>query len=192
MRLSKGPFLVICIGIAAAAAPIVVSVSLVRKLALTDQSALAATYSSDTIHRFDETGAQMAYPVRDLEKAANPPCSPAEIDLMRRIEISSSYIQGLGRVSNSQIVCSSFGSRPIPLGPPTLVNSAGTLERLNVRLPIADDHPVDVFQIREFAFIITPELAIDIRTASNLRPPNAASFRRANPAPSSTASGPWA
>jgi hypothetical protein len=70
--------------------------------------------------------------------------------------------QALGRVKDPDLVCSSLGANnPIPLGPPTVVSSAGTIERLNVRISISEDHPVDVFEFRGFAFIITPEAAFE-------------------------------
>lgn len=165
MRFSAGTVLAVCVASLAAAAPIVVSVDMAWKQGISDENSRVIGYGNETLHRFDETAGQIWDAVQRLERAHLPPCSAEEIDLMRHIALTSSYVQGLGRIGGNSLLCTSFGTtRPIPVGPPDLRTASGALERLGRRMPLADDHPLDIFETHGLAFLIDPGLALDIPT----------------------------
>jgi sensor c-di-GMP phosphodiesterase-like protein len=165
MRDSAGISIAIAIGVAAAAAPILISIHLSWKEGLDDESTIALSYAQNALRRTSEMGDQIGSGLDRLTHSHYSPCSPAEIDLMRQIDVGSSYLQAVGRIDGNDLVCNSLGvEKPIPLGPPTLITASGAVERLNIKLPIAGNQPLDVFSMDGFAFLLDPRLPLDIPT----------------------------
>jgi c-di-GMP phosphodiesterase len=152
------------VGVFAVAAPILISVELAQREGLANESVLTRSYANDVLRRTDEMAGQMGHGIAQIRNANLPPCSPAEIDLMRRIDISSTYIRALGRIEGNQIVCTSLGTKqPIDVGPPDLITFNGAAERINVRIPIAD-HPLLVFSMHGVAYFLDTSVAVDTPT----------------------------
>lgn len=152
------------VGATAIAIPLLISIQLAWREGIADETTLATGYARDVLHRTDETAAEMGAGIAQLNAAHYPPCSPPDLNLMRVIDVSSSYVQAVGRIVGNNLVCTSLGSTdPIPVGPPTLVTEHGATERLYVQLPLAN-HAVDVFSMDGIAFIIDPWLTIDTPT----------------------------
>jgi sensor c-di-GMP phosphodiesterase-like protein len=80
------------------------------------ESSHTQAYALDVLHRADATASQAALRLRELHESGYPPCSPQSQRLMRRIDLSSPYIQAVGHVRNGIIDCSSLGTEAIPLG----------------------------------------------------------------------------
>src|SRR5208282_2432037 len=100
-----------------------------------------------------------------LTKANLPPCSPGEIDLMRQIDVASSYIQAVARIQGDSLTCTSLGtSKPIPVGLATTTSDQGIAGRLSVKIPIAGEQPLDIFSKDGYAFLIHPDLPLDTAT----------------------------
>ena len=85
------------------------------------ESAHALGYARDLVLRIDETGRQVQSAVKRLEALGGPPCGPASIDLMREIDLGSTYIQAVGYVEGTRMLCSSIAGpeRVLELGPPS-------------------------------------------------------------------------
>lgn len=162
MRQSSEVAIAVVIGLVALLAPILISVEISWKEALADERSVAFSYDNDVLRRTREMSQQMGSGIKQINQAHNPPCSPAEIELMRKVDVDSSYIQGVGRIVGDHIACTSLGTTDsIALGPPTLTTVHGLAERLGIKLPLAD-HPVDVVSQQGVAFIVDPALPLDV------------------------------
>jgi sensor c-di-GMP phosphodiesterase-like protein len=165
MHRPTGVGVAVVVGLAAIAAPIWLSIHLAWLQSLSDEEDRVQSNARDVIRRGDETRIQIRSGQQKLIKANLPPCSPAEIDLMRQIDISSSYVQAVARIQGDNLICTSLGTgSPIPVGPPTLTTEFGATARLKVIIPIAGDQPLDIYSRNGFAFLIHPDLSIDTAT----------------------------
>jgi sensor c-di-GMP phosphodiesterase-like protein len=163
MQRSTGIVIAVLIGLAAAAAPIWLSIYLAWRQSLSDEEASIRYNANDVLRRGEKTRHQIVAGTQMLTKANLPPCSPSEIDLMRQIDVTSSYIQAVGRIKGDNLICTSLGtSSPIPVGSATVTFEAGAAERLNVKIPLAGGQPLDIFSSGNgFAFLIAPGLPLD-------------------------------
>jgi sensor c-di-GMP phosphodiesterase-like protein len=167
MRRTVGVTIAWAIGVAAVLAPVLLSVHLARKEGIQSEFALLRGYASDVLRRTEGTGDQTAAAFGRLQQDHLPPCSADEIDLMRQIAVTSSYLQAVGRTRDGQLICSSLGtSAPIPLGPVSYVSSTGAVFRTSVRIPLTGGQPVIVIEKNGLASIIDPALPIDTVTTS--------------------------
>lgn len=169
MRRSAGIVLAWAIGTAAVVLPIVLAVHFARQQAVGNEFTLLRGYASDVLRRSELTGDQSAMAVHRLQQAALAPCSAAEVDLMRQIAVTSSYIQAVGRTRDGELICSSLGTEvPIALGPPSYVSRTGAVIRTDVRLPITGGHAVIVLEKDGFAAILDPTLTLDTITDTDV------------------------
>lgn len=165
MRHFTGLAIAVTVGALAIAAPIVISVQLARHEALLNEESKVRDSAHDVLRRTDKTADQMTAAIAKLTALKAPPCSPQEIAVMRQIDVGSSYIQAVGRISGDTLLCSSLGTtKPIALGPPTLYTDKGATDRLNLRLPIAGNHPLEVVARGNFAVLVDPRLVMDTPT----------------------------
>jgi sensor c-di-GMP phosphodiesterase-like protein len=166
MRISAGIALAIAVGAVAVATPIVVSVRLARHESLEAEQRRVQGYTRDLVRRSD-TAAQESFDADTaLMQARLPECSAAEIALMRKLQISSRYLQMVARVSGDALVCTSLGTtEPIPVGPVDYVGGRGGQVRTNVRLAIGGGKlPSIVLSKFGFATVIQPLVPMDIAT----------------------------
>jgi len=165
MQRSTGVVIAVVVGTAAVVIPIWLSIRLAWNESLEDVEARVRYNVTDVLRRSDETRDQVGQGLRELRKANLAPCSAGEVDVMRRIDLDSSYIQAVGRMQGENLICTSLGTTgPIPLGPVTLVTDRGVAARLNVKIPPAGDQPMDIFSTDSYAFIVHPGLPIDTPT----------------------------
>jgi sensor c-di-GMP phosphodiesterase-like protein len=165
MQRPTGIAIAVAIGLTAVIAPIWLSIHLAWRQSLADEEGRVRFNTIDVLHRSDETRSQIGQGLRKLRQANLPPCSPGEIDLMRQIDLSSSYIQAVARIEGNSLICTSLGtSSPIPVTPATLTTEHGVTERLGVRVPTAGDQPLDIISVGSYAFLIHPSLPIDTKT----------------------------
>ena len=152
-------------GVVAVIAPISTSLYLARQQSLSAERTLALNYSRDVMRRAYETRDEFAHAVHVLAHNGFPPCSPQEINIMRRLDLTSSYIQAVGRIDGNQLICSSLGTtQPIDVGPISFVTDTGIDERFRVRLPLAPDYPLTVVSHNGVAILIDPYLLVDTPT----------------------------
>ena len=70
-------------------------------------------------------------------------CSAPAIEVMRRIDLSSSMLQGVGYIANGNLKCSSFGEdAKVRVGTPDYISATNTQFRRHRTLSIAPDAPV--------------------------------------------------
>lgn len=164
MRQWLGISVAVAVGLAAVAAPILISIELSWREGLANERVLTQGYAQDVLHRTDEMGHQMLDASQRILADHHKPCSPADIDLMRRISVDSSYIEALGRIQGDTLVCTSLGTTsPMALGSATLITQYGTAERLNVRVPISDT-PLMVVSRDGIAYLLNPNVPMDTPT----------------------------
>jgi sensor c-di-GMP phosphodiesterase-like protein len=160
-----GVTIAVAIGLAAIAAPIWISIHLAWRHSLADEEDRVRNNARDVVRRAEETHKQANLGLQMLAKADLPPCSPGEIDLMRRIDLDSSYIQAVARIEGDRLICTSLGtSSSIALGPPTLTTEYGAVGRFNVIIPVAGNQPLDIYSKNGYAFLIHPGLPLDTAT----------------------------
>jgi sensor c-di-GMP phosphodiesterase-like protein len=165
VRHSSGIAIAVAVGATAIAAPILISVRLAWHQSVAYEESRVQDYARDAVRRGDETGEAMVNAQRQLNNSGFAPCSPQEIDLMRRIDLTSAYLQAVGRISGNNLICTSLGTtQPIAVGPPTLISAAGSEDRLNVRLPITNNQPVAIISKHGIALVIAPNLPLDTAT----------------------------
>lgn len=155
----------LAVGSAAICAPILASIYFAWHLSLAAQQSLSLDYAHDSLRRVEEAANQFALAKHRIDTAKFAPCSPDDIDLLRQIDLGSSYIQAAGRTSGNTLLCTSLGvTTPVFLGKPSLISSRGVSEYFNVNISPHQWHPLDVFSLGGFAIIIDPRLPIDIPT----------------------------
>ena len=165
MRRSLGVAIAYGVGAIAIAAPLWVSVKLAWDESLASEKALVGSYARDVLRRTNEAGTQFAAATDRLVAANQPACSPQEIEMMRDIDITSSYIQAVARISGDNLICTSLGTtQPIPVGPVSVVSEYGLAERGNVWIFPSQTYPLIVVSKRGFAYIIDPTLLVDTPT----------------------------
>jgi sensor c-di-GMP phosphodiesterase-like protein len=148
--------------------PILVSLGLAWRQSIADEKAQGVRYAAEVVRRGEETGGQFARAIQLLKHDHFAPCSSQEIELMRQIDVGSSYLQMVGRVSGNTLECTSLGTtQPMTLGRPTLTTEHGVNERLDVHFgPGRWDH-LDLLDRDGVAVLIDSSLEIDQNTEEN-------------------------
>ncbi len=165
MRRQSSDSIAVAIAIIALALPILVSVQVARHQSLEAEEAQVLNEAQDILRRSDDTGTQIRSGAQRLLDAKLPPCSPAEMNLMRDIALTSNMIQAIGRVSDGQFICTSLGTKsPIPLGEPDYIGPLQASVRAHVELPIAKQSKFVVVEWKGFAAVVEPGLPIDVQT----------------------------
>jgi sensor c-di-GMP phosphodiesterase-like protein len=105
-------------------APVLLALRIADDEAREDELSRALFYARDALHRSDSTTVQIDLGIRSLASEGHAPCSPENLALMRKIDVSSSYLQAIGHMSGDRLVCSSLGGQEagLNLGPPDMVH----------------------------------------------------------------------
>ena len=157
----------IILALGAVIAPIMVALNLSFEQSLEFEMGHVVDYALDALGRSDATADQFASGVEKLEKAGEGnQCSDRNINLMRDVAVSSTYLQAIGFVSGNSLVCSSLGTSAaeVDLGPVDLVTTQGAAIRTDVRLPFAAGFPFLVIEYHHYAAIVHKSLPIDATT----------------------------
>ncbi|HVZ84008.1 MAG TPA: EAL domain-containing protein [Terracidiphilus sp.] len=143
--------------------PIAISLRLAWKQGIEDQKREGMRYASEVLRRCNETSFQFERAIRLLNNDHFAHCSPQEIDLMRQIDVGSSYIQMVGRISGNTLECTSLGTtKPMDMGKPTLMTVTGTAERINVSLGPNQLDRLDLVDQHGVAVLVDSSLVVDI------------------------------
>jgi sensor c-di-GMP phosphodiesterase-like protein len=145
--------------------PTLVSLQLAWKQGINDEKAEGVRYAAEVVRRGEETASQFDRTIQLLNTDHFARCSPQEIDLMRQIDIGSSYLQMVARISGDTVECTSLGTtEPTNVGRPTLTTEHGVHERIDVHFgPRRWDH-LDLVDRDGVAVLVDSTLLIDLQT----------------------------
>ncbi len=130
---------------------------------IADEKSEGLRYASAMVRRGEETAEQFGRAIQLLNEDHLARCSPQEIELMRQIDVGSSYIQMVGRISGDTLDCTSLGTtEPLHVGAPTLVTENGVDEWLDFRWGPAQPDRLDLFDSRGVAILVDTGLLIDL------------------------------
>lgn len=167
MTKTTATLITIIAGLFAVAMPILLALHVAHRQGEEAETARVLGYARDALHRSDSSADQIYEGIARLAKAGGEPCGPAELALMRKIDLASSYIQAVGRVSGDRLICSSQGGggeAQFDLGQPDVQTSTGSKVRRNVVFPFAPGVAFTVVEREGFAAIIHKDLPIDVST----------------------------
>ena len=153
----------------AVAIPVVVAIRLADQQARATQMALVATYAKDALHRSETTSKQAFDATQALGASpSEDPCSDANLAIMRRFDLASSYLHALGHIVDGEIGCSSLGrdAGALPLGPVDWITPAGNKIRISVVFPFDPATKYLVIETRNgFAAIVNKDMPLDVATS---------------------------
>lgn len=168
MRSRKGITVAAIVGVLAFLMPIAVSLRLAWLQGIEDEKREGQRYANEVLRHCNETSFQFGRAIRLLNNDHFARCSPQEIDLMRQIDVGSSYIQMVGRISGDSLECTSLGTTtPIAVGKPTLTTVSGTAERVNVSLGPNQLDNLDLVDQHGVAILVDSTLLVDMPTEGN-------------------------
>ncbi|MEN3272269.1 MAG: hypothetical protein V7636_1030 [Actinomycetota bacterium] len=153
------------VAIAAGTVPSFVAVAMARSQGLEAERLRAHSYAEDVLGRSRRTFEQIDVGIARLAGAADDdPCSIEALDLMREIDVSSSYIQAIGAVRDDTVLCSSLGRETanIDLGPVDMTTEDGMSVRLDVSFPFSPRDRFLVVERQGFAAIVHKGLPVDV------------------------------
>lgn len=164
MRSRQRVRVALIVGSVAFLAPIWISVYLAWNQAIANEKQAGLAYARDVMRRSEDTADQFSEAIRRLNHDHLVPCSPQEIELMRQIDISSSHLQMIARISGEVIECTSLGTvQPIYVGKPTLMTEHGTQEWVHFNLSPQESNPLGLLSRDGVAVLIDPASVIDIQ-----------------------------
>jgi sensor c-di-GMP phosphodiesterase-like protein len=158
----------IVVVLAAISGPVVLALYQAKRTSQQAEMDKVLGYARDVQNRTDGTTDQIAVGIQRLVQASpTNPCSAKHIALMRNIDLSSSYIQAIGRVEGELLVCSSIGdnSEKLQLGPVDFISKLGVKIRTDVRFPFVYETRFAVIEKDGYAAIINKQLPIDATTS---------------------------
>jgi sensor c-di-GMP phosphodiesterase-like protein len=160
--------LMIVAAVLALIAPILLSLYLARQQALRTEEQRALLYAQVILKRSEHIADLIDAAFRTLVVADLPPCSKASLKLMRRIQLTSGYIDDLGYMYGNRLQCMSAGSegKDLDLGPAMLVAASGTTIRTGVRFPFAPGAEFTLIGRGNYVAVIHNEVPIDVISAS--------------------------
>jgi sensor c-di-GMP phosphodiesterase-like protein len=159
---------IIFIAILAVAAPVVLAINQSWKYGHEAETKKVLGYAKDVQARTDATTDQIASGIKRLKASkSKDPCSDENLAIMRDIDLSSSYVQAIGHVSNTVFECSSLGAKGSgwSLGPVDFVSSNGVALRTDVKIPFAPTTSFIVVELDSYAAIINKSLPVDATVA---------------------------
>jgi sensor c-di-GMP phosphodiesterase-like protein len=149
----------------AIALPVALSIFLARHESLAQERQRAAGYAREVLGRTDATADELAVDFNLLENSPDPaPCSDYNLELMRRLDVSSAMIQAIGVLRGTQLICSSVTGpgQPVELGPPPIREPSGLLIWTSAELPFAKGTPFIVIGKGRFAAIVHHSVPISV------------------------------
>lgn len=170
MTKATAALITIVAGLLAITIPILAALYIAYRQAEDFERARVLGYAQEVLHRSDRTSDQIRAALDRLVKAdAADPCSETQMTIMREIDLASSYLQAVGRVSGNRFVCSSLGAGStvqFDLGEPDVVTSTDSTVRSSVALPFAKGTMFTVIQRGSYAVVVHKDLPIDVSTTA--------------------------
>ena len=118
------------------AVPVATAMLLVDRQAEQAENQLILQYARDALTRSEETGDQLAAVARAIGSLPEEDrCSARGLDVMRRLDLESTMLQGVGYAQGGTLLCSSFnGTTPLDIGAPDFVSARNIGNWTRVRL----------------------------------------------------------
>lgn len=138
-----------------------------KRQAYIGEAEVATGYARDILYRTDKTSAQALEATTLLRKAAFTACSPAEVRLMGKLDLSLSYIQAVARIRDGLIICSSINGAKINLGNQVYKTPRGANLFLDVSIENERAGPILGLQQGDFVVFVHRQLPLDTWTASS-------------------------
>jgi sensor c-di-GMP phosphodiesterase-like protein len=135
-----------------------------RRLAFEGDAALTLGYARDVLHRSDASARQARAGIHALTHSGLPPCSAGARELMREIDLTSTYLQAIGYVRDGTLACSSMTGPPVRLGTLSFRTTAGVGFYLDVPIGSTYGHPLLAIEQDGYAAMIHRDLPLDIWT----------------------------
>lgn len=160
--MSAGQRLAIAIGaLIAFAVPVLTAFLLAQVQARQAEESRALEIARNAVVQVENSVDQLIAASRTINGlSAEEACGPAGLDIMRRIDLSSTLLQGVGWVEGEELRCSSFaGNTPYRIGPADYMSAGGA----HIRGAVSIIHPESryvVIQIGSAASILHPDLAL--------------------------------
>lgn len=164
MRKSTATALTFVVATLATGVPVWMAVSESQRQGLDAETARVLGYARDVLLRSDGTADQAGSGIELLVQVQGAdPCSVPALDLMRQIDLSSSYIQAIGHVRDGRMVCSSLGRDigDMVLGEPDIITPSGVGIHKQIRFPFTPQHSFIALQHRGYAAIVHRDLPLD-------------------------------
>jgi sensor c-di-GMP phosphodiesterase-like protein len=157
--------LTLALALLAVAAPILLSLELAERQGISREKAHALSLAEEVQRRSDAVADQFGEAVEKLRAIPeNEPCGPEHVEMMRRIDLASSYIQAIGHVTGTRLDCSSLGTLAggIDLGPFELTTRATVRLRRDVELPFVHGKRFLVLERDGYAAIIHKAIPLGV------------------------------
>jgi sensor c-di-GMP phosphodiesterase-like protein len=154
-------FTILCAIVAALGVPWL-ALQEARRQAFDAAAELTLGHARDILHRADETSRQADATLSALAAAGHAPCSPPELALMRHLNLSHPYIQGVGRVRGGVITCSSMGTAAFDLGAATFTTPNRVV--IYSRIPLDANGSSPLFALERDGFAVLVHRALPLAT----------------------------
>lgn len=167
MTKNKATLIAIVAVIGATTIPMAIALNRARHYALDWETDRAVMYAREILRRTDTTAEQVGAAIRKIRADTSAdPCSASRLSLMRKLDLTSTYIQAIGHVANGRLDCSSLGFPPeqLNLGPVDATTPRGVKVRTNVEFPFAKGQKFLVVEIHDYAAVVHKALPLDIAT----------------------------
>lgn len=156
--------------LAAIGGPLAVALLVTARDAENAELRYMSGHARDVLFRAASTRQQIGEGIAALLALDTPDaCSEPSLEVMRRIDLESSYVQAIGHVVGDRIVCSSLGSQPggLDIGPPDMINPDGEKVRTSVELPGVPGSRFVVVERDGFAVIMHRRTVLETKAQAN-------------------------
>ncbi|WP_305806556.1 EAL domain-containing protein [Stenotrophomonas sp. YIM B06876] len=130
-------FALLLVGAALAAAPVLLSLHLARKHAMSEKFEQLDAAAEGVVLQIRDARQMLTLLVQKERDSHDPPCSKASISRLQQFGMRSRAVKSTLRIENGQVMCSSSGElmRHLQLGRADMHQGDGTTVYIDVRVP---------------------------------------------------------
>lgn len=160
------------------ALPLALSLGLAYFLSHREMEQRAELLASVALDRSAQITEQISSAFRTMHVyAPSKACSPASVDFMRSVDLSSSLLQGVGYIARNALQCSSLGTVPTFVGPPDYISATGSAIRRARTLAEARRTPLLlVSDLDGYTALVHPSLLFSLDLAEESTPEGIVAF----------------